>query len=129
MGVLNDVSGFIAIDDTRRSIVIAFQGTAGIIQDKVIDAFAARDETDLCIGQTTSDEDDNCSIHSGFLGQWNEAREFVLESLSKAYAAYPSYQVVITGHSMGGAVAAIGAADLRNQGYNVNLVCRFAFDG
>lgn len=36
-------------------------------------------------------------------------------------AQYPSYRIAITGHSLGGAVAALAAASLRVQGYDVAL--------
>jgi predicted lipase len=123
LGALSDVSGFIAIDDTRKSIVISFQGSVGFQDILAIDANADRDSTDLCKGQPTTNILDRCGVHSGFMGQWEVAQMFVVESLAKAYKTHPSYQVVVTGHSMGGAVAAIAATYLRNLGYNVNLVC------
>jgi predicted lipase len=123
LGVLSDVSGFIAVDDTRKSIVISFQGSAGLQDLLAIDANADRDSTTLCKGQPTTNILDRCGVHSGFMGQWEVAQTFVLESLAKAYKDYPSYQIVVTGHSMGGAVAAIAATYLRNLGYMVNLVC------
>lgn len=45
----------------------------------------------------------------------------MIETLAKATLANPSYRVVSTGHSKGGAVAAIAAAALRNMGYIVDL--------
>ena len=44
-----------------------------------------------------------------------------MSALHNAVAANPSYQVVVVGHSLGGAIAAIAAAELRNQGTNTDL--------
>jgi thioesterase domain-containing protein len=38
-------------------------------------------------------------------------------------ANFPNYKVVVTGHSLGGAVGTFAAAELRNEGINVDLVC------
>jgi putative lipase involved disintegration of autophagic bodies len=40
-----------------------------------------------------------------------------------ARATYPSYKIVATGHSLGGALATLAAAELRKAGYTIDLVC------
>lgn len=47
----------------------------------------------------------------------------VLNAVKQAAAANPSYKIVSTGHSLGGAIAAFAAAELRNSGYTVDMVC------
>ena len=63
-----------------------------------------------------------CQVHTGFWNAWKEARPKVLPALQKAVAANPKYQVVVTGHSLGAAIATLAAAELRNLKYNVALV-------
>ena len=41
--------------------------------------------------------------------------------MSSISAQYPSYSVVVTGHSLGGAIADIAAAELRNMGITSDL--------
>jgi hypothetical protein len=41
--------------------------------------------------------------------------------LAKAAAAHPDYGIVVTGHSLGGAVATLAAAQLRSEGWVVSL--------
>ena len=45
----------------------------------------------------------------------------MLVALATTTAANPSYTIVITGHSLGAAIAAIAAVEIRNAGSNVDL--------
>jgi thioesterase domain-containing protein len=38
-------------------------------------------------------------------------------------SANPGYKIISTGHSLGAAVATLAAAEFRNQGLSVDLVC------
>lgn len=62
-----------------------------------------------------------CSASTGFWGSWLEAQSNVLSAITKAQAQYPSYKVVATGHSLGGALASIAAGVLRSRGVTVDL--------
>ncbi|KAK6383039.1 hypothetical protein LTS17_003709 [Exophiala oligosperma] len=68
--------------------------------------------SDICSG---------CQAHSGFLDSWNSAKSIVQGAVDGARQANPSYSIVSTGHSLGGALATLAAADLRNSGYNIAL--------
>jgi hypothetical protein len=45
----------------------------------------------------------------------------VLDAVTKARAQYPSFKIIATGHSLGGALATLAAGVLRSQGLNVDL--------
>ncbi|KAF2738367.1 alpha/beta-hydrolase [Polyplosphaeria fusca] len=69
-------------------------------------------QTDLCNG---------CTAHSGFWRSWVDARKGVLAAVKIASNSHPDYELVATGHSLGGAIATLAAAQLRNDGYNTTL--------
>ncbi|KAF7677243.1 hypothetical protein GT037_005455, partial [Alternaria burnsii] len=107
-----DTTGFIAIDRTNRLIVVAFRGTASLL-GWIIDFRFNRVPTTIC---------DGCDAHQGFWDSWLSVRDGIFSTVKNAVAANPGFSVVCTGHSLGGAIASLAAADLRNAGYNATLV-------
>jgi alpha-beta hydrolase superfamily lysophospholipase len=45
----------------------------------------------------------------------------VSPAVKQASTIYPSYEVTVVGHSLGGAIASLAAAQLRNSGFSVAL--------
>jgi len=109
------------------SIVVAFRGTYSIA-NTIVDLSTVPQEyvPYPAPGDGDGDGDDgaekkdngnsrcsNCTVHMGFLSSWRAAREVVLPALKSARARHPSYPVHLVGHSLGGAVAALAALELR----------------
>jgi alpha-beta hydrolase superfamily lysophospholipase len=46
-----------------------------------------------------------CQVHAGFLLAAQNVETTIATSVEKQVEAYPDYQLLVTGHSMGGAVA------------------------
>jgi pimeloyl-ACP methyl ester carboxylesterase len=110
-----DVTGFVAADNTNKLVVISFRGS--VSEDNFIaDVNYTRVESDLC---------PNCLVHRGFWFSWTEARNQTLTALMSIAKAYPSYKVVVTGHSLGAAIATFCAAEVRKLGYEASLVSSF----
>lgn len=63
----------------------------------------------------------DCKASHGFGLAWNETRKAVYDVLEKVIKDGPKKKIVATGHSLGGAVAGLAAADLRSKGYFVDL--------
>ncbi|RDL39227.1 uncharacterized protein BP5553_03567 [Venustampulla echinocandica] len=114
-------TGYVTVDDTHKLIVVSIQGTS--ISTNPIDVLTnldvERDKTSIC---GTANKNDGCSIHGGFNNAANDALGPVKAAVATAKAAHPDYKIATTGHSLGGAVAAILGALLRNSGNNVDIV-------
>lgn len=62
-----------------------------------------------------------CLVHTGFLASWAEVKSRVLTAVDAAKAANPTYKVVVTGHSLGAAVATLAVAYIRKAGHAADL--------
>ena len=107
-----DVTGFVAVDSTNEEVVVAFRGSSSV-RNWLTNVNAEDIDSDLC---------DGCTVHQGFWRSWLEARSGIITALEEAADENPGFEVVATGHSLGGALATLAAADLRNDGYPVTLV-------
>ena len=52
-------------------------------------------------------------VHTGFLYAYNVVGTTVIDAVKAQVAAYPSYKLVVTGHSLGGSVASLAALALK----------------
>ncbi|KAF2036442.1 alpha/beta-hydrolase [Setomelanomma holmii] len=106
-----DVTGFVATDTTNNLIVLSFRGSRSV-RNWITNVNFPVTLTTICA---------DCGAHAGFWTSWLEAQSNVLSAISKAKAQYPSFRIVATGHSLGGALASIAAGVLRSQGTSVDL--------
>ncbi|KAG8526337.1 uncharacterized protein KY384_000330 [Bacidia gigantensis] len=110
--LITDVTGYIALDTARSLIVLAFRGSKSLRNWIADVTFGAGTQEAICPG---------CEVWEGFAESWNEAKTGVLAALKTAVAANPTFKVVVTGHSLGGAIAVIAAAEIRNEIANADL--------
>ena len=113
-----DVAGFLAVDNINQLVVLSFRGSRTISNWIANLDFGQTDASSLCSG---------CKAHSGFLKAWEAVADDLTPRVASATAANPSYRLVLTGHSFGGAVAALGGTALRNAGYTLDLVSATLF--
>ncbi|OHF02786.1 lipase [Colletotrichum orchidophilum] len=110
-GLVSGLEGFVATDPVRKNIVIAIRGSSNV-RNWI---------TNLLFGFDDCDFVDDCKVHTGFANGLDEIRDSLLASVKSAKAANPSYTIIATGHSLGGAVVTIAAAELRRDGYPVDI--------
>lgn len=57
-------------------------------------------------------------MHTGFYTSWLNTRKVILPHIAEALEKYPDYQLVLVGHSLGGAVATLAGLDFKARGWN-----------
>ncbi|KAL3464320.1 Alpha/Beta hydrolase protein [Aspergillus heterothallicus] len=112
-GVLpGDTAGFIAADHTNKLLVISFRDTMSRINGRTDLEFLQMDASSACSG---------CRAHSGFWKAAGAALLRLARPLEDAHMKYPSYRIIMTGHSLGGALATMYAVFLRALEVYVDL--------
>jgi dienelactone hydrolase len=97
------VDGYIARQDNSTGqgrIIIAIRGTANL-DNVAVDLQKSLTSEGLVPGCPT------CRVHAGFYLAFKAIAEIIEGDVTDQLAKYPSYQLVITGHSLGGALAAM----------------------
>lgn len=63
-----------------------------------------------------------CLLHAGFSTAWEEIADELTAGIKAAKEAYPSYKIIFTGHSLGGAVGTVAAGYVReDEGYEIDI--------
>jgi len=56
----------------------------------------------------------DAKVHLGFLDAYNAVALNVLRMVQDQLTVHPSYRIIVTGHSLGGAIAALGAISIKS---------------
>ncbi|KAJ7141991.1 Alpha/Beta hydrolase protein [Mycena filopes] len=103
--------GFIARDDIRREIVLTFRGT--LTPADVL--------TDLIAFMVPLNSFPAVSVHKGFLTSFKSVASEILTAVAVELQKYPTYTIIVTGHSLGGALASLAAPTLKAKLPSANL--------
>lgn len=111
MGSQTGIAGYVSVDDARREIVFSARGSHNV-RNFIADILFKKRDCDFTSG---------CKIHTGFADSWNEIANAATSAIKEGLQANPGYKVVITGHSLGGAVASLAGANLRRAGMKMDI--------
>ncbi|EMF14093.1 alpha/beta-hydrolase [Sphaerulina musiva SO2202] len=101
-------------DDSRRELILTFPGTASL-GDLVTDISAVMVPATIKGVNCTA-----CLVHGGVLKSFNAIQPATQSVLDTAIAAYPSYKLILAGHSLGAALTKYAYASFKSQGYNIS---------
>ncbi|ORX94003.1 alpha/beta-hydrolase [Basidiobolus meristosporus CBS 931.73] len=110
--LLSGLAGYVGVNHKEKTIIVAFRGSANIRN-------WLHDFDFLPLDFTYPGAEKDTMVHGGFLKAFNSVSEDVIEGLKKVVDQLPSdpedYELVVTGHSLGGAVAVLGAMEIKNH--------------
>ncbi|KAF8472772.1 Alpha/Beta hydrolase protein [Kalaharituber pfeilii] len=124
---LSDSCGYIALSHppAPKRIVIAFRGTYSI-SNAIADLSLTKQEylpypsEGHKNGTGDGERCEDCAVHSGFFESWTQAEKMIGETvkqLVKVWKMERGYELVLVGHSLGGAVASLAALEFSAKGY------------
>ncbi|KAF5328718.1 hypothetical protein D9619_011731 [Psilocybe cf. subviscida] len=113
---ISGTQGFVVRDDSRKEIVVALRGTM-----ELKDAFIDAQIIQVPLKSTGLANVGDSYVHIGFLYAYNVVASSVLRTVKAQKAAYPSYTIIVTGHSLGAAVAALAAVSIKSALPSSNL--------
>jgi hypothetical protein len=110
---ITDAQGFIGILPDTETIHVVIRGSYSV--RNWID--------DLEIKQTPyfTYPECNCNVHWGFYNSALNIRNTTIETVKELQIQYPTYSVVVTGHSYGAAVGQLLAMELEKENIRVQL--------
>jgi pimeloyl-ACP methyl ester carboxylesterase len=94
-GGVADLPGFVAYRAQTKQLIVAFSGTA-TVRHALYDVHFRKKRHPAGRG---------CAAHAGFYKLYRGVREYALEGIRKGLDEHDVQELVVTGHSMGGAVS------------------------
>lgn len=109
-GHITGIGAYVALDDERKEIVVSVRGSSNIRNWLA----------DLNFPFVGCNWGPDCRVHAGFHLAWKEIKDDVKTAVNKALPGHSDYRLVITGHSLGGAVATLLATQFRHEDCDVD---------
>lgn len=114
-----EVTAVIFKDDARKEILWVPKGTTTDAEWALNFNTKPKPYMSLASGKRVCN---GCMVHNGFYKGAREVWQSMSEGFLQLVRENPEYQISVTGHSLGGALAVLLANELKLMGYNVKLV-------
>ncbi|GMG19258.1 unnamed protein product [Ambrosiozyma monospora] len=126
VNVVDSLSHAIILTDTSEAqIVVAFQGSRTFV-DWVVDfSFIPVDYEPYAVKNNLATNEfnaDGASVHVGFKTATDNFLKNAVDVIKGLKAEYPDYSVLVTGHSLGGALASLTGVELYLMGFDPTVV-------
>jgi len=108
--VIDDLQAFIGYDPTQKQIVISFRGSSNFID--WLDDF---DYTLVSYPWVMDGQ-----VHQGFYDAWGHLSPQVMEATTELMSKLNGYTILVTGHSLGAAVAQLAALNFSRYAESMN---------
>ncbi|ORX74048.1 alpha/beta-hydrolase [Linderina pennispora] len=96
-------TGYMAYNHKNEEIIVAYRGTK-TPQGWITNVKYFKDDWPSGV--------EDSEVHQGFLKAYKASQSFVSKSLSALTESLPTYKIIFVGHSLGGALASLNAADV-----------------
>jgi hypothetical protein len=126
---LSDSCGYVALSHRQQhrsgggvpQIIVAFRGTYSLANALADLSFAPQEYVpypDNGHDSSIERKCERCTVHAGFLESWAQTEKILSPIVAGLRRKYPGSELVLVGHSLGGAVAALAALDYDARGWN-----------
>lgn len=100
-----NIQGFVGYSSVDNAIFVSFRGSQDI-KNWILNLETTMTGYSLCSG---------CQVHKGFYSGFQMVRSQVMTQVQALKAKYPTATILVTGHSLGGALAVLAAVELQNS--------------
>lgn len=109
-----DNQGYIGVLPSDKSIYVVYRGSSSI-KNWIVNVDAIK--TDY-----TSFSECNCQVHKGWYAAEQNVILDVIQQVQNLQNSYPDYDVKVTGHSLGAALAQLTTMDLAKSGIQSSII-------
>lgn len=110
---------FIAVNTTSKQIIVSFRGTSDIA-DWIVDVdFAQNSYSPLSASASC---DGTCKVHKGAYEAFKKVFTKIVGTLKNTAKSYSDYEIIVTGHSLGGGYALLMGIELQLLGYKPSVI-------
>jgi hypothetical protein len=111
--VKTDLQGYIGILSSAKTIYVVLRGSSSVMN--WLDDFEVK-----LVPYTTFEECD-CNVHNGFYRSALAVKNNAINTLQLLKKSYPTYSIVITGHSYGASVGQLLAMEFEKAGLKTQI--------